>query len=215
VEYLRREFPDRELSLLGHSWGGVLAYLYLSNHQDRIRKLVTVSTPVHVESTIYGRVEMILRWATETRNQEAIQDLSPLTGKSILAHAEDFKVLAQWTPRAYGGWARNLSKKRVDATVDYEESIPRWLKEQEHIEALLLDELLRLDLRSEIEKIDVPLLCIVGKDDVDTPWYIVQEEIKSYGGRVDLRVFENSHHMPFIDEEDLFAATVVQFLKPE
>jgi pimeloyl-ACP methyl ester carboxylesterase len=212
VEHLRREFPDRELSLLGHSWGGVLAYLYLSNHQDGIHKLVTVSTPINVESMIYGRVDMILEWARDTGNQEAIQDLSPLADKSVLDHAEDFKILAKWSRRAYGGWARKLSRDRIDASVDYEDLIPVWLKEQEHIEQILLMELLRLDLRSTIEKIDIPLLCIVGKDDVDTPWYIVQEEIKSYGGSVDLQIFDNSHHMPFIDEEDLFAATVVQFL---
>ena len=70
-------------------------------------------------------------------------------------------------------------------------------------------ELLQLDLSAEIEKIDVPLLCIVGKEDVNTPWYVVQNEIKSYGGRVDFKIFENCHHMPFIDEEDLFAATAV------
>jgi pimeloyl-ACP methyl ester carboxylesterase len=215
VGHLRREFPDRELSLLGHSWGGVLAYLYLSNHQNAIHKLVTVSTPVNVESVIHSRVEMILQWARETGNQEAIQDLSPLKDMSVLDHAEDFKILAKWSPRAYGGWARNLSRKRIDAAIDYEESIPVWLKEQNHIEELLLMELLHLDLRSEIEKIDIPLLCIVGKDDVDTPWHVVQEEIKNYGGRVDFTIFENSHHMPFIDEEDLFAATVVQFLRLE
>ena len=215
VEYLKREFPGRKLFLLGHSWGGVLAYLYLSDHQDAVDKLVTVSTPINVEATIYGRVEMMLRWARETGNEAAIQDLSPLKNKSPLDHAEDFKVLEEWSPRAHGGWARSLSREKIDAVVDYEESFPVWLEEQKHIEELMLMELLQLDLSAEIEKIDVPLLCIVGKEDVDTPWYIVREEIKNYGGRVDLKIFENCHHMPFIDEEDLFAATVVRFLIPE
>jgi pimeloyl-ACP methyl ester carboxylesterase len=59
------------------------------------------------------------------------------------------------------------------------------------------------------------LLCIVGKDDVDVPWRIVQEEIRAYGGPVDFRLFENSHHMPFIDEEELFVETVTRFLSAE
>jgi pimeloyl-ACP methyl ester carboxylesterase len=87
--------------------------------------------------------------------------------------------------------------------------------EQKHIEELMLMELLHLDLRDEIEKINIPSLCIVGREDVDVPWYLVQEEVDNYGGHVDFQIFENSHHMPFIDEEAHFAETVVDFLKPE
>ena len=215
VGYLRHRFPGREISLLGHSWGGVLAYLYVSSHQDAIHRLVTVSTPIDVESTIHGRVAMILQWAQETGNDEAIRDLSPLKGKSVLDDFEAFKILAQWSPVAHGGWARNLSRKRIDAAVDYEDSFPVWLSEQKHIEELLLTELLQLDLRDEIQQIGIPSLCIVGREDVDTPWYLVQEGVKNYGGHVDLRFFENSHHMPFIDEEVLFVEAVAQFLNPE
>jgi pimeloyl-ACP methyl ester carboxylesterase len=215
VGYLRQRFPGREVSLLGHSWGGVLAYLYLSGHQDRIHKLVTVSAPVHVESMTRGRVAMILQWARDTGNDEAIRDLSPLEDRSVLDDLEEFRILERWSPLAYGGWARNLSRARVEAAVDYEDSFSVWLSEQEHIEELLLMELLRLDLRDEIEKINIPSLCIVGREDVDVPWYLVQEEVKNYGGHVEFRVFEHSHHMPFIDEEVLFVETVVQFLSSE
>jgi pimeloyl-ACP methyl ester carboxylesterase len=215
VEHLRREFPGRRLSLLGHSWGGVLAYLYLSDYPAAVHRLVAVSTPVNAESMIHGRVDMVLEWARETGNQEAIRALSPLKTKSVFEHAEDFRVLGEWTPRAYGGWARNLSREKVNAAVDYEESIPVWLRERRHIETLMLEEVLHLDLRDDIRKIDIPLLCLAGKEDVDVPWYIVEEEIGSYGGPVDLKVFENSHHMPFIDEEALFTETVIRFLKQE
>jgi pimeloyl-ACP methyl ester carboxylesterase len=135
-----------------------------------------VSTPVDVESTIHGRVAMILQWAQETGNDEAIRDLSPLKDKSVLDDFEAFKILAQWSPVAYGGWARNLSRKRIDAAVDYEDSFPVWLSEQKHIEELLLTELLQLDLRDEIQQIGIPSLCIVGREDVDTPWYL--EELR-------------------------------------
>lgn len=215
VEYLGRRFPGREVFMLGHSWGGVLAYLYLSSYPSGVSKLVAVSTPIDAESMIHGRVEMILQWARETENNEAIRDLSPLRDKSVLDDPEAFEILAQWTPLAYGGWARNLSRERVDAAVDYEDSFPVWLSEQKHIEELMLMDLLELDLRDEIEKINIPSLCIVGREDVDVPWYLVQEEVKSYGGHVDFKIFENSHHMPFIDEEVTFAETVVDFLSSE
>lgn len=215
VDYVRRRFAHRQMFLLGHSWGGVLAYRYLSQHPDAVDRLVAVAAPIDVERMVHGRVAMILEWARETGSEEAIRDLSPLEDKSVAEDSEAFRILEKWSPQAYGGWARHLSRARINAAVDYEASLPSWLSERRHIEELLLAEVLQLDLRDEIGKIDIPLLCIVGKDDVDVPWYLVQEDIRRYGGPVDFRVFEHSHHMPFIDEEELFAQTVVEFLKPE
>lgn len=214
VDYLGRRFPGRRFFLLGHSWGGVLAYLYLSTYPHNIDRLIAVAAPVHVERMIHGRVAMILQWARKTGNDEAVRALSPLEDKSLPEDFEAFRILEEWSSRAYGGWARNLSKTRIDAAIDYEELLPVWLSEQRHVEELLLPELLRLDLRDKLERIDIPLLCIVGRDDVDVPWYLVQQDLERYGGSVDLRIFEHSHHMPFIDEEDLFAETVVGFLEP-
>jgi len=214
VDYLGRRFPGRRIFVLGHSWGGVLAYLYLSQHPHTVDRLIAVAAPIDVERMVHGRVAMILEWAKETGNDEAVRDLSPLGDKSVPEDKEAFRILEKWSPQAYGGWARHLSRARIDAAVDYEASFPEWLSEQRHIEELLLAEVLQLDLRDEIGRIDIPLLCIVGKDDVDVPWYLVQEDIKRYGGHVDFRIFEHSHHMPFIDEEELFAKTVVEFLKP-
>jgi proline iminopeptidase len=215
VQTLEREYPERKISLLGHSWGGVLAYLYLEKHPRDIHKLITVAAPVNAETMTHGRVEMILQWARETGNEEAIRDLSPLKDKSVFEHTDDFKILAKWSPKAYGGWARNLSRERIDDAIDYEKEIPAWLGEQKQIEELMLMDLLRLDLSDAIEKIHTPLLCIVGKDDVNVPWRIVQQEIEAYGGPVEFRLFENSHHMPFIDEEGLFVETVTRFLGSE
>lgn len=212
VDYLGRRFPGRRLSLLGHSWGGVLAYLYLSSHSHGIDRLVAVAAPVDVQRTLRGRAAMILEWAMKTGNDEAIRDLTPLQEARLPEDAAAFRVLEKWSPRAYGGWARNLSRERVDAAIDYEASLPLWLPEQRRIEELLLPELLQLDLRDEIGRIGIPMLCIVGKDDVDVPWRILQDDLRSYGGSVDLRIFEHSHHMPFIDEEELFARTVAEFL---
>ena len=215
IEYLGREYQGRKVDLLGHSWGGVLAYLCLVEHPDSARKLVTVGAPINAETMVRGRVERTLRWARETGNAEAIADLTPLRTRDPIEDAAEFEILARWTARAHGGWARNLSRDRIAAAVDYEGSISTWLEEQKPVEDLLLQEVLRLDLSEAIRSIRNPLLCIAGREDVDVPWEIVQEEIKSYGGPVDFRVFDNSHHMPFIDEEGAFVETVELFLDGE
>ena len=116
----------------------MLAYLYLADHQQEVHKLVAVAAPLSAETMMYGRVERILQWARETGNEEAIRELSPLKEKSVFEHPDQFEVLAKWSPKAYGGWARKLSRERIDGAIDYEKKIPGWLAEQKHIEELML-----------------------------------------------------------------------------
>ena len=139
--------------------------------------------------------------------------LLPDTDGDTIDDADDFEVLAKWTTRAHGGWGRNLSRKRLVAVIDHEKSMPARLEEQKRIEGLLRGEVLRLDLRETIRRIRTPLLCIVGRDDVDVPWEVVRDEIAGYAGPVAFRLFDHSHHMPFIDEEALFVETVTRFLE--
>jgi len=213
VQYLEDHFKDKKIFILGHSWGGVLAYLYVLEHQDKIQKLVTVCAPINVSSMMKGRIDMTLKWAEETNNSTAIEELSSLSDTSIYDNPENFMTLSKWTSNAYGGWGKNLSQKKINKAIDYEDQFPQWLQESENIGDLMYREILNIDLKDEISEIEIPLLCITGKYDVDVPWYIVEEEIMNYGGEKTFILFNNSHHMVFIDEEEIFVSTVLLFLK--
>jgi len=213
VQFLKKNFAKRDIYLLGHSWGGVLGYLYLLENQNDIKKFVAVCTPINAKSMIFGRIDMILKWAESTNNQKAIKELTPLKDRSPHEHAADFKILGKWMSRAHGGWHRNLDRARINQAVEYEDLLPKWLDEQQQIEDIMQETLLQINLEDRIQEIKVPLLCIVGKEDVDVPWYLVEKDIKKYGGEKTFVLFKNSHHMVFIDEEDLFISTVVKFLK--
>ena len=43
-------------------------------------------------------------------------------------------------------------------------------------------------------------------------WLDWHHEVGRASAGVEFELFENSHHMPFIDEEALFAETVIRFL---
>ena len=126
---------------------------------------------------------------------------------------EDSNVLTKWMSQAYGGWHRNLDINRVNKAIDYEENFPEWLNDQKHIESILIDEIMTINLTDSIDEISTPLLCIAGKEDTDAPWTIIKDELENYGGDKTFKLFEKSHHMVFIDEEDLFVETIVHFFK--
>ena len=212
VNFLKKKFNNRDIYLMGHSWGGLLSYLYLIEYQDDIQKIITICTPLDVELSIKERINMMLIWAKDTNNAEAIEELNDLQDKSLSDIEEKSEILEKWMTRAYGGWSRNLSVKRIDAAVDYEDRFPLWLKEQKHIEELMIQELLGVNLMSSIHSLSIPLLSIAGAEDTSTPWYVVKYGVDKYKGEKTFVLFENSHHMVFMDEEDLFVEIVLKFL---
>jgi pimeloyl-ACP methyl ester carboxylesterase len=213
VNYLKNRFKGREIYLLGHSWGGLLSYMYLLKYENEVDKFVAVCVPLDAEAMTYGRIDMMLQWASGINNRQAIDELNALKNKPVSMLPDDAATLQKWMSRAYGGWHRNLDMNKVNRVIDYEEDIPAWLNEQKHVESLLINEILNITLTDSIRKLDIPLLCMAGKEDTDVPWYIVKEEFDKYGGPKTFRLFENSHHMIFIDEEDLFVETIVKFLR--
>jgi len=213
VSYLKDRFKGQEIFLLGHSWGGLISYLYLLEHKNDIDKFVAVCTPLNSRSMINARIEMILQWAKNTNNQQAINELKTLQGIPGDLSKNESEILVKWMSQANGGWHRNLDMTKVNNAINYEANIPGWLKEQKNIEAILIEEILSIKLTDSICSLYTPLLCIAGKEDTDVPWYIVKEEFENYAGPKEFKLFENSHHMVFIDEEELFIETVTNYLK--
>jgi len=213
VSYLKNRFQGQKIFLMGHSWGGLISYMYLLEYENEVDKFVAICTPLNSETMLKGRIEMIQQWAINTNNQQAIDELKNLQNKSIYLSEEESAVLVRWMSKANGGWHRNLNMKKVNDAIDYEENIPIWLKEQKHIESNLIEEILSINLTDSVKNLRTPLLCLAGKEDTDVPWYIVKEEFENYAGPKEFKLFEKSHHMIFIDEEELFVETVTNYLK--
>jgi pimeloyl-ACP methyl ester carboxylesterase len=213
VSYLKDSYKGQEIFLLGHSWGGFISYMYLLEYENEVDKFVAVCTPLNSRTMLDGRIEMILQWAKNTNNQQAVNEIKALRDKPISLSKDDSEILVKWMSKAYGGWHRNLNMTKVNDAIDFEENIPAWLKEQKHIESILIEEILSINLADSISNLHTPLLCLAGKEDTDVPWYIVKEEFENYAGPKEFILFENSHHMVFIDEEELFVETVTNYLK--
>jgi len=213
VGYLKKRFKNRNIFLLGHSWGGLILFKYLIDYPGDIYKVITVCTAVNIEAMINARMDMILEWARKIENQDIITGITRLQGKSILQEPGEFRILEQWMSQAYGGWHRNLDMQRINQAIDYEDQIPAWLTEQRHIEDLMITEILGMDLTRDLEILTTPLLSIAGRNDSSIPWTQIKEEFEHYGGPKTFILFEQSHHMVFMDEEELFVETVLDFLQ--
>ncbi len=72
VSNLKNRFKGQEIFQLGHSWGGIISYLYLLEYENEVDKFVAVCTPLNSNTMLNGRIEMMIQWASNTDNQQAI-----------------------------------------------------------------------------------------------------------------------------------------------
>ena len=73
-------------------------------------------------------------------------------------------------------------------------------------------ELRDIEFEDKVKNISTPLLMIAGEKDMMVPFRIMKKGYDNYGGEKEYFILENSNHMMFIDEADLFISRVVSFL---
>ncbi len=203
LEALRSVAEDEKISLIAQSSGCLLAIKYALKHPQRVDKMVLVSGWASAEEfrkylELVGSVmpesehlkyEYLvgqLRKAMRRPNDKELAILVGLQLKGIF-----FGKLTD----AFGNdWLRRLE---ISAFVN----------------AAMEKEVFReIDVRPELPKITgIPTLVITGKFDLVTPPVVVESIAKGIPGAT-FKVFEQSGHYPYVEENRLFLDTVNSFL---
>jgi pimeloyl-ACP methyl ester carboxylesterase len=75
----------------------------------------------------------------------------------------------------------------------------------------MFEAIMNIDLAGEVGQLRTPLLVMAGKEDVDSPWTVIRDDMEYYGGPKRFLLFEKSHHLVYVDEEDKFVTSLVSF----
>jgi proline iminopeptidase len=202
LEALRRHLELDSFALIGHSHGGYIALNYALMYPQHLSHLMPLDAQVGVEEP----------------GQDLQRTLPVLAKDPRLADAA----------KAFGEpW--QLESDR-DVNVLLERILPLYFRDPEGEGVAALREKMRalrvvlttmqasdssdgrFLVREKLNTIGVPTLVLVGRHDfICSP---VQAQIIHEGiSRSKLVVFENSGHFPWLEEPDLFFATVTSFLK--
>jgi pimeloyl-ACP methyl ester carboxylesterase len=211
VEYLKKRFKKERVSIVGHSWGGVLGYLYVLQHGAKIDKLVAVAAPFDMASTQFASYEMTLQWARDTNTQLAVDALVRL-GPPPYRTSQQLLEKTLISADAYGGIAQNLDMNKVLAAGGLTEYDPRWGDSQTEISDAMHAEIQKIDVENDVPRAATPLLLIGARNDAQVPYFSLKSGFDKWGGKKEFVVFERSNHIPFIDEPDRFIAEVTRFL---
>jgi pimeloyl-ACP methyl ester carboxylesterase len=218
VTFLREKFKKDKIFLLGHSFGGILGYMYLLEYEDNhnIEKFVSAGGAFSADSLEENGYRTAIELAKKTSNQKALERLNTLGPPPY----ETFQEGMVWRMLIVGmlnsmkeGITKNFEMSKVMTITGTEKIDPEWQKKMMTIVNAMWSELKHIDIEDEVKKIRIPVLIIAGAKDIMVPFTLMEKGYENLGGEKEYFILENSNHMMFIDEPDLFVSKVIGFFQ--
>ena len=215
VEAVREGLKLGKVSLLGHSFGGVLAQAYALKYQANLSHLVLCST-FHSTSKMNEVFERILaRMDPELRKRIKRFEEAGLYGKG--KWFEKNRYPNDYMTAAWGeGYFPYMYQRRPDANYDpIASGIMAWDLYREmwgsHGEFVIDGNLKSVEYTDRLKSITVPTLITAGDHDECDPSLAREMHEKIAGSK--LVILPQSGHMTFVDQPGLFLKAVSDFLR--
>lgn len=189
LESLRRALSLGTIDVLGHSYGGIVAFLYALNYQRNLGKAIFCSTPVDVsEREIDERLK-------HNRISRMLENAKSDKERAELYYKLYFRAPVGAESRRYNDITRRAfcSRKNRRLLAAYEN-----------------DEF-KMGWERDMRKIGRPMLFVFGRYD---PLSMIEKSRRAIGRapNAEIEVFAGSGHDPFADEPQKFSDVVEKFL---
>ena len=195
LEALRKHLDERNLVLVGHSFGGIVSMMYAREHPDRVGMLALIASGGPTLKSMM----------TFNANLE-----SRFT-------AEEKAGIAEWTARMKDDRPKAVFEITKAKTAAYfaDRSKARLLIDSLTIHSFndatfwaLAPQMMALDLRSGLEKIQAPVIVIHGRQD---PLETAGELHETFPSS-QLELIDQAGHFPWLEQPESFYKTLDGFL---
>lgn len=211
AEQVRKALNLKKISLVGHSYGTVVAQAYAIKYPENTSKMVLISG-FHSGEMWQANCDSYNHYA-KTHFPEKWHKVDSLRALGYISSDAIFSELYGSFPTKYI-YYHNTSLKQNSPTTKYR----GWNSDVYYsiigrdADFFVSGSMIDTDFRKELSKIDVPTLIIAGRyDGVSTPEYNVQ--YKTYMPNAQFEMFEHSGHNPYLEEPTKFYTTFEQFIK--
>jgi L-proline amide hydrolase len=212
VQLFKDELSDltRELgiaeryALVGQSWGGMLAMEYALDHPEGLRAIVVADSPASIPL-----------WVEEANRLRA--DLPPDVQETLTRHEADGTTESkEYVDAVRVYYDRHLCRvpwpdyvTRSFAQMDEDPTVYHTMNGPSEFHCI--GSLKTWDITDRLPEISTPTLLVSGRYDEATPHIV--EQIRQRIPGAQWQLFEESSHMPHVEEPDAFLETVEAFLK--
>ncbi len=215
VEAVRQALGLGKVSLLGHSYGGVVVQAYAFKYQKNLSHLILASTFSSTKeiNQALAKIKAAMPEADRKRMEELEQ--AGLFGKG--QPWEHGRYPEEYAKLAWGiGYAPFIYVKNPDPNYDpvAGNTTNAWDVYREmwgsHGEYIVDGNLKSVEYVEKLPSIKVPTLIVVGEHDESDPVMSKEMHEKIAGSK--LVILPESGHMTFVDQPEMFLKTVTEFV---
>lgn len=215
VQRLRQRHGTRELHLLGHSWGGLLAYEYATQFPGSIDSLMLVAPalrPLEGETVSW---QWTLQQAWSTGQRDAIRDLQAIGTPPHTVQQQ--LVLRRWTERLGGSFAGPMRTRDLILDALSTPEVGLWdlvlfgRGNRFSMEALH-DDITAAEPDPQAAE-NLQVLTILGRHDWQVPAVVSEAFAEALPGPCKHIVWiqDAGHHIPY-EQPEAFTDAVVQWI---
>ena len=215
TRYLRKEFQQDKIYVIGHSWGTILGLLAINKHPEFYHHYFGISQVISMSKIEELSYQLVLEKAMELNHPKAVTQLTEL-GKPPWSSLKHDRIHQKYLETFGGGishdgklvntFVKKLLKSKEYTLLD----IFRFIKGQYFSITHLINEMRKLDLSEIIQHVDVPITLIMGRYDLTAPaeptriWFdSLQVKQKEWVW------FEYSAHSPLFEENQKFIELIL------
>lgn len=183
----------------GHSTGGMLGLMYAVRYPESLASLLVVGAAASKDyaahaGCIYNPDHPMYEPMQALRRLQLQEGIRPDQKRK---YGQEITKLSLCKPENYSQYFSQDIQKRVAPT------------RLDHFSRV---DFPRFDLTPSLSQVDLPVLAMCGRHDVQCPLRC-SEEIQNLVPNSELVVFEESNHYPFLEESSLFAEHVADFYR--
>ncbi|HKN60206.1 MAG TPA: proline iminopeptidase-family hydrolase [Candidatus Acidoferrales bacterium] len=215
VEAVRQGLALGRISLLGHSYGGVLAQAYALKYQSNLTHLILASTFPSTKqmNEVFARMK-------EKMDPELRDRIDKMEKEGLFGHGKDYeknRYTSDYMIAAWGeGYFPYVYHNHPDANYDpIQNGVMSWDLYREMWgsdgEFVIDGNLKSVEYVDQLPSIHVPTLIIAGDHDECDPSLSQEMHEKIAGSQI--VILPGSGHMTFVDQPNLFIASVDGFLR--
>lgn len=204
LERLREHLGVERWSVIGHSFGGLLALVYATRHASAIDRVVMIEATADVHAALEHQVQAL----GEAPSSPEVQAIAHEDGPPIDRMVRIYQMIGRVEVQRRLHWASPEAQRRAEA----------WDQQAMLLECTrdgVLDSYRGAgwtDAHPELmQRIERPSLLMVGRRSRVLGEDVVQRSVEAWGAR--LVQMEESGHFPFVEEPDRFVEVVVPFVR--
>ena len=198
VDALRESLGLNRVTLLGHSFGGVIALNYALRHPENVKRLILISAAAAIENPAEGERRIVNTLSPEERAAYGANE-----GGTGAAYP------CERVRRRYSVLYPHFFHKLVP--YEFERGVYTVYYDALAKKHALANDPTVADMRSRLGDISAPVLVVGGRNDLMTT-LCQSAELASGLPRSKFVVLEHSAHFPFFEENYLFTQWVRQFM---